>query len=1565
MSYSSPGQVEPQTEQGDIYVDIFRLHYLFALGAVGLLVATVALLVVDHNRPWKKYQLQYREEIRPWLDKITQFGAEIDRHLSASLSPSKFQPPRRPPAWLRWLYGGPFFEPFLRRVSVEEIRPAGIRLDLHFGTADRIDRCITCHQGMAPSNVGWPWQVDVQKERFVHVRLSGPTGKLAEASRTDSPQASTLAAAIPEDRLAAVTGIFLARGHLCGRTEVLVVAVREGSLADRAGLLPGDRLLRVGQTKPTEPAEAATIILSELERQGTLELLVRRGLPHPFAAHPRPDLFISPDSPHPVDKFGCTICHWGQGAATSFENAGHYRLEILGAKTARRARNWSSGKEWPWPMRPVGLGEASCGQCHHQPEELVHSAWEGETTGTLWLKGYQTVLRLGCYGCHEIAGLDQAGRQVGPELRLERPYHELAGLLLAHPALTDELRCAAELVRNAPWNVPARWALAESLEKLINPGKLDESSANSSRNSGAETRPPRLLPEAAGSSSGLSDQLRRIVVDLRREDLSAGSGLPKVGPSLRHAGQKLSADFVAAFLWDPQSYSAESKMPRVFGLYDHLSSSQREGAEGLELAEIVAITFYLTGRLPSDANRAARSSLSKQAAPGANPGAQELQPGDSTRGEAYFVRQGCIACHRHERFPEASPTIGPDLSRLGEKLDEGQGPQWLRGWLSNPAALSPRTNMPRLLFKVWSSPNGDSPSPNRNYSSESPTPPAPRAPQSPAVDTDLTPEEVVIADLVAFLLQPTKTRLKPPPLPSEEMSREALRLYLREVFPPQEADRFLLEAVPEEQLAQLGTDERDFLGHPGQEARTLYLARKAMRRHGCAGCHEIPGLELANPIGPSLTGWGDKWPQALDFGEEALKSRIWDEVVTGGTSRLDVYRDDQSRAVSFSEPNSTSLSQKNGIAGLGREEGVEGSPRPGEAPHNPSKDGATESASAPNATSPSTESNLAAAFIEGRREGLLWLKLRHPRAFDFTRAERKPFTQWLRMPQFRWRDDELLAVMTFVLGLSGRALPEEVRPKTPEEGERVAQGMRLLERLGCSQCHVLDWERIVVEYDPARLPTPPPPETFPWLRPRLKPGDSWPPHPSGPALPAELWGMVERDTQSRPIEELGDDEPQFFVTPWRPEPVWVEGAWHFWEPGAGQVPMVDSLSIVARALDSARENTPLGPPPWEIAPVDPSWLRRGGSLRLSAQERFKRIFDRRMPSQSGLSSHRPGDGIPGGQALDSPFPAQKANGLLARLPEPPDIPRVIAARGAVGGHFPWLLVPVLGEELTATAADLWNLLPPPLIHQAERTGRTWTANYIRDPYPIRPSVVLNMPRYHISPEEADALAACLEFLSTRRRARGLIWEMDESLQAAGAPIDAALSLTRNVLLEGNQQSPIQGAATGDQSHQASFSPSQSPASPPEEDQDSLARLDRLERELGAGNLSEGFDQLFQRRLQAFRLIVDRQVFCGKCHLVGDRSPSKLSAIALGPRLDEVAGRLRPSYLRRWIADPRRYVPYTAMPVNFPPTGPPIGQDLLPGPPEAQIEAVVDLLTNYPAFLREWWRRSKMGLEVAP
>jgi mono/diheme cytochrome c family protein len=83
---------------------------------------------------------------------------------------------------------------------------------------------------------------------------------------------------------------------------------------------------------------------------------------------------------HRPDRFGCTACHGGQGAATTYRGAAHEALPF-----------------WPEPMASRELMEARCGTCHR----------EREPPATYWLaRGRALMTDRNCVACHELPGRD-------------------------------------------------------------------------------------------------------------------------------------------------------------------------------------------------------------------------------------------------------------------------------------------------------------------------------------------------------------------------------------------------------------------------------------------------------------------------------------------------------------------------------------------------------------------------------------------------------------------------------------------------------------------------------------------------------------------------------------------------------------------------------------------------------------------------------------------------------------------------------------------------------------------------------------------------------------------------------------------------------------------------------------------------------------------------------------------------------------------------------------------------------------------------------------------------------
>jgi hypothetical protein len=186
-------------------------------------------------------------------------------------------------------------------------------------------------------------------------------------------------------------------------------------------------------------------------------------------------------------------------------------------------------------------------------------------------------------------------------------------------------------------------------------------------------------------------------------------------------------------------------------------------------------------------------------------------------------------------------------------------------------------------------------------------------------------------------------------------------------------------------------------------------------------------------------------------------------------------------------------------------------------------------------------------------------------------------------------------------------------------------------------------------------------------------------------------------------------------------------------------------------------------------------------------------------------------------------------------------------------------------------SDVWGFLPPPLNHQGKKVQAGWFHDFLLDPYPIRPSVILRMPKFNLTSAEAEAV---VNHFAAKDNA-DFPYEFDPR--------------TRSDYL----------------SSKAASNP------------------DRLD--------------------DAFKLITNEN-FCVKCHKIGDFTP-KGSTAALAPNLADVSRRIRPEFLRDWIANPARLLPYTGMPVNFP-KNKPADQKLFEGTSEEQVQAVVDLLLNY-------------------
>ena len=139
------------------------------------------------------------------------------------------------------------------------------------------------------------------------------------------------------------------------------------------GLQTGDVIEQINGNSVASPDEVRRMLLETVTWGEPVNLKVRRGYPQPFVTHPRLDLFVGSTSPHKLQTMGCTVCHDGQGSATSFKWASHYPNTIKERTQWRKEHGWFENHHWIYPMFPERFSEASCLKCHHEVVELEPS----------------------------------------------------------------------------------------------------------------------------------------------------------------------------------------------------------------------------------------------------------------------------------------------------------------------------------------------------------------------------------------------------------------------------------------------------------------------------------------------------------------------------------------------------------------------------------------------------------------------------------------------------------------------------------------------------------------------------------------------------------------------------------------------------------------------------------------------------------------------------------------------------------------------------------------------------------------------------------------------------------------------------------------------------------------------------------------------------------------------------------------------------------------------------------------------------------------------------------------
>lgn len=283
------------------------------------------------------------------------------------------------------------------------------------------------------------------------------------------------------------------------------------------------------QAVEAQPLEIKSDWLREInrvDRCATCHLAIEdprfKDAPQPFKTHPAIPA-------HPFDKFGCTLCHQGQGRATSAK-AAHGNVE-----------------HWLGPLLKGPFLQSACARCH-DPLKV--------TGAPILTQGARMFAQLGCPGCHKVAG---RGGDVGPDLTKAGKF----ALAYLRESLVDPKANDPNSIM-PPFKLPEE-QLQALLVYLVSlrgerplPGFIPEKEV-----AAAAPLPPkpeeRPVPAAVSEEDGKALFAKFNCPACHKVGEAGGI----IGPELTHIARTRDDKWLFAWLKDPQATKPGATMPNL------------------------------------------------------------------------------------------------------------------------------------------------------------------------------------------------------------------------------------------------------------------------------------------------------------------------------------------------------------------------------------------------------------------------------------------------------------------------------------------------------------------------------------------------------------------------------------------------------------------------------------------------------------------------------------------------------------------------------------------------------------------------------------------------------------------------------------------------------------------------------------------------------------------------------------------------------------------------------------------------------------------------------------------
>ena len=1439
----------------------------------------------------------------------------------------------------------PILDGFSPRLKIEQIWLPKLTINNNFRDVARFDRCITCHQqidksgAVSASDPAFP----IQEPAPVMVELPTPATR-PEIARP--PADMDFSDQQFNSATQQIYGLRIAQTGMLDPADVTIEVVWPETPTAKVGLLRGDVIthIRVGarDEKILNRQQALRYLVSQVNWGKPITLTLRRGMPHPFATHPRLDLFMGSLSPHKMQLVGCTICHQGQGSGTSFQFSSHSPNSLRQESEWGKMYGYSPNHHWIFPMYPKRFIESTCLKCHHDVVDLEPSQRFPDPPAPKVVAGYKLISQMGCFGCHEITGFD-GPKSIGPDMRAEPMYYA------AGAALEIEVpRRLPEFEKLRDQAADGKKISGASLEQLWDElGKLQEKAAQTQAGADLKAVEAKEAEIAAATFQKSIDDVRDIVAMAHTI-----AQHPKDTPVRLRLLESLSID------------AARSGAP------DKLLTDPAVTPEMFALAQEIA------GR-PNDIHlRIALSTLLKQAQKNGDPPLRK----ETFDLQAYLTRPPVLTAAAQKladqvktvEGPGTFRKVGPSLRHVAGKL----GPGTLNRWIFNPQSIRASTKMPRFFgihagltedarhtaalyepiearamaqyLMDHSRPLEDLPAPLNVTESAS----AERGKllfqtrgclachkqgETPQADSTFGPDLTGLG---------TKLRTENGSQWLVSWLRDPKRYHLRTAMP-----NLLLDPLPllgEDGKAQRTAEGKTRMTDPPADIAAYLLgpewAPVADPFTTFAGGDSSPSAdepalslkELDNKLAEYLKKWlPDAKKETLrEYAATGVPAEIA-EKLPGHAQRLIQTLDAQKNPQPIEEATKREIARAMALDTLVQEYLLTVFPvaRAREYLHKgipqdvlPSLKGAEVELAAP------IDDTKKLNYVGRRAIGKFGCTGCHDvPGFESARPIGTGLADWGRKETSKLAFEHILEF-----------LPKEQATRLKKKQEKNAQAN------GHGADHSTHAEGAHAHLNPEAWGSDgffieslmhEQREGFLWQK--LRQPRSYDYEKTENKTYNEWLRMPQFN-----LTEAQREQIMTFVLGLVSEPPAAQYVFH---PDARQAAVIRGEKTLATFNCQGCHVLQTGE--WKIAyqpgaiePVLDSTLPPFLRHHATPEERLASLnLDRRgllsgtvhgmmkigkegLPEVSRFIKSDPdSDGefmrladlegqtvsptAPWGHDVEMWNPSVLSGAVVypkdplpilasALLPKNPLIKKEYPVRG---GDFARLLLPIaIATQKQGEGADAWAWVPPPLVGQGKKTQEKWLHDFLLDPYSIRPGVILRMPKFNMSSEDSE-------------------------------------SLVQYFVARDNAEYPNMYGA-----------------------KDTVQRLSAAEKDYQETLRKEG--KTGTRFGDAEKIVLNKSG-CIKCHLVGNFKPDGNDR-ALAPNLADVYRRLQPDYVHRWIAKPSLILPYTKMPINFPYDPANKAQDgfwdQIPGTMQnvqvyhgdslQQVQAVSDLLSNWDRFI---------------